>query len=194
MDVAFRMAQWRITSGVQCTFVAANHSLVSLRLKFNKVSTDCAIAGKTFSCQFCMHHDNGHRHGLNIFFGQAAKVQSSQFLFLNVPSVSWFEWHPLSVAAVIPGADNLSQDVILHLKAYGHWSKVKTLLIFQHGRACCLYIYLWLPSLFCLKTISMASLISPLLRCSRQNKTYLLNASDWRVSDCGTICRVSLRA
>ncbi len=37
MDVAFRMAQWRITSGVQCTFVSADHSFITLRLKFNKV-------------------------------------------------------------------------------------------------------------------------------------------------------------
>jgi hypothetical protein len=55
---------------------------------------------------------------------QAAKVNSNQFLFLNVPSVSWFEWHPISIASVTPGADNLSQDVILHLKPYGVWSKV----------------------------------------------------------------------
>jgi hypothetical protein len=55
---------------------------------------------------------------------QAAKVRSSQFLFLNVPSVSWFDWHPISIASVTPGADNLSQDVVLHLKALGGWSKV----------------------------------------------------------------------
>ena len=55
---------------------------------------------------------------------QAAKVKSSQFLFLNVPSVAWFQWHPISIAAVVPGADNLSQDVTLHLKAYGKWSQV----------------------------------------------------------------------
>ena len=55
---------------------------------------------------------------------QAAKVKSNQFLFLNVPSVSWFAWHPISIAAVTPGADHLSQDVVLHMKAYGSWSRV----------------------------------------------------------------------
>lgn len=55
---------------------------------------------------------------------QAAKVKSNQFLFLNISSVSWWQWHPISIAGVVPGADNLSQDVTLHLKAYGHWSRV----------------------------------------------------------------------
>ena len=54
---------------------------------------------------------------------QSAKVQSSQFLFLNVPSIAGWEWHPISIAGVSPSADGVSQDVILHLKAYGSWTK-----------------------------------------------------------------------
>ena len=38
LDVAFRIAQWRVTSGMQCTFVSADRSFVSLKLRFNKVS------------------------------------------------------------------------------------------------------------------------------------------------------------
>jgi len=67
---------------------------------------------------------------------QAAKVKSNQFLFLNVPSVSYFSCHPISIAAFTPGADNLSQDVVLHLKAYGSWSRVSPgrsqILLFSH--------------------------------------------------------------
>ena len=36
MDVTFRMAQWRITSGMQCTFVSADRTFVSIKLKYNK--------------------------------------------------------------------------------------------------------------------------------------------------------------
>lgn len=55
---------------------------------------------------------------------QAADVRCSHFLFINVPSVSRFGWHPISVADARPGADGVGQDVLLHLKSYGSWTKV----------------------------------------------------------------------
>lgn len=63
---------------------------------------------------------------------QAARVKSSQFLFLNVPAVSWFDWHPISIASVTPAADGQCQDVVLHLKALGAWSRVSH----RHHCAC----------------------------------------------------------
>ena len=61
---------------------------------------------------------------IDYIFMQAAKVRTNQFLFLNAPSLAYFDWHPFSVAAAYPSADGLTQDVIIHIKAYGSWSQV----------------------------------------------------------------------
>ena len=54
---------------------------------------------------------------------QAASVCPAQFVFLNVPTVSRFAWHPLSIAATY--SDNpLTTTAIVHVKRYGQWSKV----------------------------------------------------------------------
>ncbi len=50
-------------------------------------------------------------------------MRPTQFLFVNMPSVSRFDWHPISVSDVHPGSDGVSQDVTLHMKAYGSWTK-----------------------------------------------------------------------
>lgn len=38
LDVTFRISQLGVTSGVQCSFVSAKRTFVTLRLKFNKVN------------------------------------------------------------------------------------------------------------------------------------------------------------
>ena len=37
LDVTFRLTQWGVTSGVQCQFVSADKTFVTIRLKYNKV-------------------------------------------------------------------------------------------------------------------------------------------------------------
>ena len=67
------------------------------------------------------------RHALTFnseSFLQAANARAGQFVFVNVPSVSWWEFHPVSIAAVQPSSDGHSHDVFLHIKAYGSWSQV----------------------------------------------------------------------
>ena len=67
---------------------------------------------------------------------QAADVRPTQFIFINMPSVSRFDWHPISVSDALPSSDGVGQDVTLHLKAYGSWTKVNLDLFSSLDAAC----------------------------------------------------------
>lgn len=46
------------------------------------------------------------------------KYRSGNYAFINVPSISQFEWHPFSLTSA-PGADHLS----MHIKVCGDWTE-----------------------------------------------------------------------
>ncbi len=54
----------------------------------------------------------------------------TDIVFLNVPSVSWWQWHPFTVAAgaepVGPGGP---RQLVVHMKKYNRWTKVRPCMV-----------------------------------------------------------------
>ncbi|KAG2497450.1 hypothetical protein HYH03_004605 [Edaphochlamys debaryana] len=67
---------------------------------------------------------NGEMLSLSISCDQALTWTGSDIVFLNVPAVSWLQWHPFTIAspctAVGEGGRRLLQ---LHIKSYDRWTK-----------------------------------------------------------------------
>ncbi|KAG2497451.1 hypothetical protein HYH03_004606 [Edaphochlamys debaryana] len=67
---------------------------------------------------------NGDVLSLSISCDQALTWTGSDIVFLNVPAVSWLQWHPFTIAspctAVGEGGRRLLQ---LHIKSYDRWTK-----------------------------------------------------------------------
>ena len=40
------------------------------------------------------------------------------YIFLNIPSIAYFEWHPFTISSAPEQADTIS----LHIRAVGHWT------------------------------------------------------------------------
>lgn len=55
---------------------------------------------------------------------QAARVRPGQFLFVNVPTIDRTGWHPFTIAHRQLSDDGLTQDLYLHIKPRGAWTKV----------------------------------------------------------------------
>ena len=100
----------------------------------------CAMGGPQFLwwnilCWACKPKSPNQRHSklVQLLVMQAARVKSNQFLFLNCSQAGYFEWHPFSIAAAYPSQDGLTQDVLVHVKAYGAWSRKLVTLLADQG-------------------------------------------------------------
>ena len=40
------------------------------------------------------------------------------YIFLNIPSIAYFEWHPFTISSAPEQTDTIS----LHIRAVGHWT------------------------------------------------------------------------
>ena len=54
---------------------------------------------------------------------QALTWVGSDTVFLNVPAISWWQWHPFSLASsAAPGPDG-EKRMVLHIKQYSSWTR-----------------------------------------------------------------------
>ncbi len=73
------------------------------------------------------------RQSLNSFpwytFGPVQSMGSwvaSDTVFLNVPTVSWWQWHLFTITNVsAPATPGGHRQVVLHMKKYNSWTKVR---------------------------------------------------------------------
>ena len=61
---------------------------------------------------------------VSVKLGKGVQYHAGQYVFLNVPEISYLEWHPFSVTSaptITDGADN--DRIVFHLKRAGTWTR-----------------------------------------------------------------------
>ena len=134
MDLVYRLSQWGVLSDLHCSFLCESNGFATISITFLRsplLSPYIREATHAPSPQECavmwvaVSHHSPHKIGRDGCRG--SDVRACNVVWLNVPAISAFEWHPVSIAAVLPGEDGLMSTAIFHMKTYGTWTQVCSL-------------------------------------------------------------------
>ncbi|GLC40211.1 hypothetical protein PLESTM_001015500 [Pleodorina starrii] len=100
--------------------------LRTIQQNFNCVKlTSTAATGDDSSCAATARvSPDGGIMSLNIDCHQSVRWVGGDIVFLNVPAVSWWQWHPFTLAsAPSPSSEGSSHTMQLHIKKYNRWTQ-----------------------------------------------------------------------
>ncbi|KXZ46614.1 hypothetical protein GPECTOR_42g825 [Gonium pectorale] len=92
--------------------------LRTIQQNFNSTAVSVA-PDSTSGASYAVVSRDGRLLSLTLQCKEDLRFSGSDIVFLNAPSISWWQWHPFTVAS-----SSASGSIVLHIKKHSGWTKV----------------------------------------------------------------------